>query len=195
MANVDRPNGFIPRHHGAGGTPNRLGAYTIVNPSVDAFFSGDLVRATGLADSDGIPIIEPCAAGETAVGVFAGVRYVDVNGDQQFRPHLPSGTTMTVDPRSPIEALVYDDPDQLFMVQVAGTLVVADVGQNMDIVAGAGNVTTGRSGFELDQTTVGASGQCQVIQLDRLIGNEVGADSKVLCLIAEHQRRAAVAGF
>lgn len=195
MANVDRPNGFIPRSHGAGGIPNRLRAYTVANPTVDDFFSGDLVRATGLGDSDGIPIIEPCATGETAVGVFAGIRYVDTNGDQQFRPFVSTGTSFTADPRSPIEALVYDDPDQLFMVQVQGTLVVADIGQNMDIVAGAGDTTTGRSGFELDQTTAGATGQCQVIQLDRLIGNTVGENAKVLCLIAEHQRRAAVAGF
>ena len=195
MANVDRPNGFIPRRHLAGGTPNRLGAYTLANPTVDAFFSGDLVRATGLADSEGIPIIEPCAAGETAVGVFAGVRFVDLDGDQQFRPRVASGVSFTADPRSPIEALVYDDPDQLFMVQVQGTILVADFGLNMDIVAGAGDTTTGRSGFELDQTTAGASGQCQVIQLDRLPGNEVDADAKVLCLIAEHQRRALVAGF
>ena len=195
MANVDRPNGFIPRRHGAGGTPNRLGAYTVVNPTVDAFFSGDLVRATGTADSDGVPIIEPCGVGETAVGVFAGIRYTDQNGDVQFRPFVASGQNFTTDPRSPIEALVYDDPDMYFMVQVQGTLVVADIGQNMDIVAGAGNTTTGRSGFELDQTTAGATGQCQVIALDRLIGNSVGENSKVICLIAEHQRRADVAGF
>jgi len=162
---------------------------------VDAFFSGDLVRQTGLADADGVPIIEPCAAGETAIGVFAGINYVDQNGDVQFRPFVSSGQNFTVDPRSPILALVYDDPDMLFMVQVDDVILVAEFGLNMDIVAGAGSVITGRSGFELNQSTAGASGQCQVRALDRLQGNEVGADAKVICLIAEHQSRADVAGF
>lgn len=190
MANVDRPNGFIPRQHGAGGTPNRLRAYTVANPTTNAFFSGDPVRLTGESDSvSGIPIIEDVAVGETIVGIFAGIRYIDVNGDVQFRPFVASGVSFTADPRNPIEALVYDDPDMLFMVQVSGTLVSGDIGTNMDVVVGAGDTTTGRSTFEIDQTTAGATGQIHVQALDRLPGNELGADAKVLCWISEHQLR------
>ncbi len=187
MANRDAPNGFVPRKHLTGGTPMRMNAYAVANPTTNAFFSGDLVRLTGAADTAGIPIIEDVAVGETSVGVFAGIRFVDVNGDQQFRPFVASGVTFTADPKSPVEALVYDDPDMMFMVQVQGVLVAADIGQNMDLVVTAGNTPTGRSRYEIDQTTAGATGQVHVQQLDRLLGNALGADAKVLCLISEHQ--------
>ena len=106
MANRDAPNGFIPRRHMTGGTPMRMNAYAVANPTTNAFFSGDLVRLTGAADTIGIPIIEDVAVGEASPAVFAGIRFVDVNGDQQFRPFVASGVTFRADPKRPVEALV-----------------------------------------------------------------------------------------
>lgn len=196
MANTDRPNGLSPVLHGTGGTPGRLVAYAIADALAQNIFSGDLVRTTGSASAlNGRAFITIVAAGQTSIGVFAGVRFVDTNGDQQFRPRWVSGQVTTQDPRSPVEALVYDDPDMQFEIQVSGSagLVVANVGQKVDIVAGAGNAFTGRSGFEADQATIGATGQLKLLALaGPRVNNDFGQFAKARVLIDEHENRAAV---
>ena len=147
--NVDRPSGLIASRHVAGGTPHRLGGYTIASALASDIYSGDPVVLTGTGRN-----IDIAAAGDDnpMVGVFAGVRYVDSNGDQQFRPRWATGTVATE-----IEALVYDDPMQEFIAQVDDTLglVEAEVGLNANLVAGAGNNFTGRSAWQIDKNRYG----------------------------------------
>ena len=185
--NVDRPFGLIATRHGAGGTPQRLGAYEVASGLAQDLFAGDPVVLTGTGRR-----ITIATAGDANLitGVFAGVRYVDANGDVQFRPRWPSGTVATgITPGQDPEALVYDDPGQEFIIQVSAVagLVVADVGQMGNFVAGAGNAFTGRSAFEFDQTTLaGASKQLRILGLSRIPENDYGQFAKARVLINNH---------
>lgn len=193
--NVDRPNGLLPVRHGTGGTPGRLTAYAIADQLASNIFSGDPVKTTGLGNAlNGVSNIDICAAGDRAIGIFAGVRFVDANGEQQFRPRWITGQVTTQDPRSPVEALVYDDPDMRFIIQVSGSagLVAADVGQKIDYLVVAGNAFTGRSAFEADQSTLGGTGALKILALAHGINNDFGEFAKALVLIDEHENRSEV---
>ncbi len=194
MANTDRPNGLIPVKHNAGGTPGRLVAYAIDDALAQNLFSGDPVITTGSASTlNGRAFITIAPAGGRIIGVFAGVRFVDQNGEQQFRPRWVSGQVTQQDPRSPVEALVYDDPDMEFEIQVDDTagLVAANVGQQADIVIGTGNAFTGRSGAQLDQSTIAAAATLKILGLaGPRVNNDFGQFAKARVLIAEHENRA-----
>jgi len=183
MANVDRPSGLIASRHSAGGTPQRLGGYTIASALAEDIYSGDPVDLTGTGRN-----IALATAGDDnpIVGIFAGVKYVDANGEQQFRPRWPTGTVATE-----IEALVYDDPLQEFVAQVDDTagLIEADVGQLAALVAGAGNDFTGRSAWQIDQSTLAATVtlQVRILGLARQLENDFGQFAKARVVIQRHR--------
>lgn len=189
MANVDRPFGFTATRHGGGGTPQRLGSYEIADGLGSDIFSGDPVVIQGTGRT-----IDLASAGNTNLitGIFAGVRYTDANGDVQFRPHWPTGTVGTGLQRGDAnpEALVYDDPDQEFIIQVSASagLVAADVGSVANFVAGAGSAFTGRSAYELDQTSIGQAvdRQLRILGLSRIPENDFGEFAKARVLIRNH---------
>jgi hypothetical protein len=188
MTNVDRPFGFTPTRHAAGGTPQRLGSYEIDNGLAEDIFSGDPVVLSGTGRQ---VILATAGDANLIVGIFAGVRYTDANGDVQFKPNWVSGTVGTGLQRGDEnpEALVYDDPSMEFIVQVNQTagLVEADVGQMANFVAGTGNAFTGRSGYELDQTSLaGTSKQLRVLGLARIPENDYGEFAKARVLINNH---------
>lgn len=194
--NVDRPNGLHPVRHGTGGTTGRTVAYAIDDQHPNDIFSGDPVKTTGEASAlNGRAFIDVCGASDEAIGVFAGVRYVDSNGEQQFRPRWIAGTVVQEDPRSPVEALVYDDPDMRFVIQVSGSpgLAAVDVGQMMDYLVGAGNSFTGRSAFEADQSTLGGVGTLKILALaGPVVNNDFGEFADALVLINQHENRSSV---
>ena len=194
--NVDRPNGLTPHVHGTGGTPGRLTAYAIADQHANDIFSGDPVKTTGSASAlNGRAFIDVCGASDGAIGVFAGVRYVDSNGEQQFRPRWVGGTVTQQDPRSPVEALVYDDPDMRFVIQVSGVagLAALNVGQKADYLVGAGNSFTGRSAFELDQSGIGGTGPLKILGLaGPAVNNDFGEFADALVLIDIHENRSIV---
>ena len=181
--NVDRPNGLVASRHSAGGTPQRLGGYSIASALAENIYSGDPVDLTGLGRN-----IALATAGDDnpIVGIFAGVKYVDSNGEQQFRPRWPTGTVATE-----IEALVYDDPLQEFVVQVDGAagLIEADVGLLAALVAGAGNNFTGRSAWQADQSTLAATVtlQVRILGLARQLENDYGEFAKARVVIQRHR--------
>lgn len=188
MANVDRPFGLVPTRHGGGGTPQRLGEYEIASGLAEDIFSGDPVVIQGSGRT-----IALATAGDANLltGIFAGVQYTDANGDVQFRPFWPTGTVATGPIRGQTNPIcfVYDDPDQEFVVQVSASagLVVADVGQMANFVAGAGSAFTGRSAYLLDQTTLAsASKQLRIIGLSRIPENDYGEFAKARVLINNH---------
>lgn len=197
--NVDRPNGLSPVRHGTGGTPQRLTAYAIADQHANDIFSGDPVKTTGSASAlNGRAFIDVCGASDFAIGVFAGVRYVDANGEQQFRPRWIGGTVTQQDPRSPVEALIYDDPDMRFRIQVSGVagLAAIDVGQMMDYLVGAGNSFTGRSAFEADQSTLGGVGTLKLLALaGPVVNNDFGEFADALVLINQHENRSSVSAI
>lgn len=184
MANVNGPMGLVPSRVLGGGCVT-MNPYSIASEYATAIYAGDPVEMTGT----GKQIALAAAGTVNAIGVFAGVRYIDSQGRPQFSKFWPAGTVATE-----IEALVYDDPNIIFRAQ-ADTLAEADVGALADWVAGSGNPTTGRSGAEVEGSLVAAVGKSlRVIGLLPEVGNAYGAYAKVEVMFAEHALKGVVAG-
>ena len=182
MANSDAYSGFRPAYHFTGGTI-REQEYTIADLYGSNILAGDMVKSTGTGRN-----IAVCVAGDRALGVFAGCRYVAANGDVVFRGYWPAST----DAIGTIVAYVYDDPWIVFEVQAGGTLGIAatDVNQMADMVSThAGSTSTGRSGQEVDD--VGQLGLKVLGLIDRP-ANDYGVNAKVYVLINEHENRSAL---
>lgn len=178
MANTDRPNGFVPIGT-ISGSPysGYIRAYE-ADASAGAIFLGDMV----ILEADGK--VAPAAAGSTQLlGACVG-----------FLEHMPikvDGVTGNFLSTSALDHVVYKPastagvvlvavgPDVLYEVQEDGDtsdLAVTDIGSNIDLIAGSGSTTTGRSGFELNSDTVTAAGSAQfrIIDMVDRPDNELG---------------------
>lgn len=162
MANLDAPNGFTPVRHLNGGTVRYAGGYTIDSAEASSIFLGDAVilHATPSGNGNNIDV---AAAGGELIGVFAGCQYTAANGDVVWAKQWVGGTVTLGSVAA--EAFVYVDPQIVFSVQVDGTIADTDIGNFADLVAGAGNASTGVSGFELSATTAGTIAQFQILGL------------------------------
>lgn len=178
MANVDNARGFRPQGHA------KVNSYAIASEYAANIFTGDVVELT----ADGV--IEIAEGGNVDnVGVFAGCRYVNAQGEQVFSPYWPSGTAATN-----IEALVYDDPNQVFVIQADNAAATA-VGLLADWDDGAGSTVTGQSGRELVSSSGATTGKS--VRIERKVpepGNDWGAHVDVEVLFVEHVRNGVVAG-
>jgi hypothetical protein len=138
MANPDAPFGFRPWKHGSGGTPGRLTEYTLSTAYATSLFYGDLVLLDGSGN------VNIAAAGNQVVGVFAGVNYYAADGSVRYSKNWVASTAEQTG--SIIKALVYDDPQQLFLAQSEGSMTAADIGQFCDVdTSQSGDATTGMS--------------------------------------------------
>lgn len=194
MANANRPAGLIPYRSLTGGIPNRLGSYDITSALAQTLCRGDPVLGLGTNGRN----ISIATAGNALniLGSFAGVKYTASDGSITYSNVWVTGTTLQTG--TVAEALVYDDPDQLFQIQIttATGLIATDVGSQANFLYAAGNLTTGASGVMLDQSTLSNSAQrqFQILGLVNAPDNEYGQYAKVLVRINNSQRRAAV-GF
>jgi len=182
MANVDRPNGFRPVGHLSGGAfTGRVRKYYSVN---DALFLGDLVEkeGTGTASgSGGYPGVDRFdnATDDIAVGVVVGW---EIDPDNLGAKHHASSTSLAV--------YINDDPMTIYEAQADdASLAVTAIGQNADVVLGAGSTTTGASGMEID----GSSGVTTIATPLKLMGlveredNDVSsANARWLVMINMH---------
>ena len=143
MANQDAPFGLRPsRSSISANTQNR---YRIASGYATAIFQGDLVA---MVTGGGI---ERVAAGGSGLilGVFNGCEYTDpTTGKPTWKNYYPGGVAA-----SDIMAMVIDDPNATFEIQADDTFPVSDLAGNYDIVATAGDTTSGRSNLELEVGT------------------------------------------
>ena len=184
MANRDGANGLRPSRHLTGGVV-RANEYSIASEYNTNIFTGDVVEMTGTGKNVAV------AAGGNVdnVGVFAGCRYVNAQGEQKFSAYWPANTTAT-----DIVALVYDDPNIVFSAQ-CDTLAEADVGLLTDWDDGAGSVVSGQSGRELAASLGATTGQAlRILGLVPSPDNAYGAFAKVEVAFAEHVMKGVVAG-
>lgn len=135
-----------------------------------AIYPGDAVKMS----SDGK--VDSASASEALLGVAA--TYASADGQ---------------------EVLVWDDPDQKFVVQADdGTAIAqADVGLNYDIVATAGNSTYNQSRQELDANsgmTTPSTLPLRLCGISREVGNVAGEFAECVVSINEHQLRPGTAG-
>lgn len=176
MANVDAPRGAKPAYHLQGGVI-RNQAYKIADGYATGIFTGDYVKAVAGAT------IEAAAAGNRILGVFAGVDFVNDQGEPKFMRYWPAGQSAT-----DIRALVFDDPGIVFESQADGSVTETDRFNLADHVAThAGNTSTGTSGMEISSTTgTGDAGFRILGKVDDPL-NDWGANVDLLVQIYEHE--------
>jgi hypothetical protein len=177
MANSNAPMGLIPRRL-RNGAPwdGPLRTYHVPVGNATALYVGDPVIITGTGDPSGYPDVGIATAGATnrITGVIVG-----------FRPTAPFSPYKYLPASTEGYVLVCDDPNVLYEVQESGTSAVTAIGQNFNLVAGAGNAFTGLSGWQMDSTSggTGATLQVRLIELQHRADNDVGANAKWLVAI------------
>ncbi len=192
MSATAAPFGFVAVKHPSGQT--RAREYTIASGYAANIFQGDPVKlVTGgsiqLGTSDGTRT--GTVDNVDLLGIFAGCIYTDATGKPNYSNYWPSGQVAT-----DIKAMVYDDPDTVFMVQANGPVAATAIGDQADWIgfaAPGGSVATGRSDAALNSTLVGAAanGQFRVEEFLRTPDNAAGdAYTVVMVSIAEHVYRA-----
>jgi len=181
MALVASPSGFLLRKNPSG--QSRANTYTIGTGYASAIGYGDPV----LLNTDGT--LNIATAGADIIGIFAGVQYTDATGKPTFSKNWPANTTATN-----IVAYVYDDPTDVYEVQVAsgGTgYVQTAIGAQANAVFNAPNATTGQSTSSLNATLIAASsqGQFRIIGFgpDGVYDATLNPFPTVLVQIAQHQ--------
>lgn len=193
MANVNAPFGGRPVGSLLGAPINGMAnTYTALASYATALYIGDPVVVTG-ARGSGHQVVELATAGATnqITGFIVG-----------FEPtpgivSLGYGAASTL--RFPI---VSDSPELIFELQedaVGGAIAEASIGLNVNLVSGAGNAYTKKSGWMIDSSSVGADATYQMTIRDivtRVDNESATAYAKYLCSINLHTRRlAAVAGL
>lgn len=138
--------------------------------------------------------------GAVVLGAFMAFQWVDaVTGEVRNEDRWINGT-VTKGAQDAI-AFIADDPMIVYNMQVTAgtnTILTANLGRNISLVAGAGNVTTKLSGWSLDQTTIG-TGVTKQMKIVRFVPTVDGTNvsgltyNNVECLINNHYYKAGVA--
>jgi len=190
MANVDKAFGLRP-YKGAGWPVQQANKYNINPSSYDtSIYQGDIVIFSG-------GYIETAAVSSAnIVGVFSHCYYVASDGTPTFKNYYPADTTALGS--GAIEAYIYDDPSQLFVVQADGASAVTCIGRNADTDGIGGSTTTGVATRELDSTSINTTLALQLkivgaVQ-DDSNGDLTANNANLVVLINEHYMRGGVAG-
>jgi len=150
MATAASPFGFVLRKHPTG--QSRANTYTIAATYNTAIGYGDPVAL----NTDGTLNIG--TAGNDFIGVFAGVQYVDATGKPTYAKNWPGAVSGATN----IVAYVYDDPDNVYEVQVGASgsgYVQTAIGAQANFVVGTPNAATGHSTSALNATLIAAGSQ------------------------------------
>lgn len=190
MANANFAAGLKPVRRFSGAPYNNgLRRYSVPATYATALFVGDPVIKTGTSDADGYSEVNAAANGGSITGVVVGF-------EDYASLLLGYGAASTVR-----AVLVADDPELLFEIQedaVGGTLALASVGLNCDLISAAGSTTTRTSGWMLDTSTAATTAtlQVKIVEFQHRADNAYPlAQSKVLVKINKHTELAAVAGI
>ncbi len=171
MANVNMPNGFSP-YNSIKGDRGRVTRYW-KDATAGQLTVGDAVlRVASSSDPEGGPEVVRAVVGACHTGIVVGVD--PVRSDLSRHGYLAAAESGYI--------YVNDDPDQVFVVQEAGSgtaLAVTDVGKHIDtITAAAGDTTIGRSVDCIDNNAKATDNTWIIVGLAP--GSEVGAYAKWL---------------
>ena len=177
MANQDAAFGFKATG-GMGSSYETQGTskYQIADNSTSAIYQGDLCMlgnynssatdANGNAVAVGYISVSPPAEDTLNFGVFNGCEYTDpTTAKPTWKAYYPGAINVTT---GKINAYMFDNPQQLYEVQTAGTLTQASVGNLIDTHPyAAGSTLSGLSSEEISTAVVatGATGQWRIIRL------------------------------
>lgn len=191
MANANIPRGLVPLAYSSGAPySGGIQVYYVPPGSPNALFVGDpLVVLDGQADANGVPAVGIATAG--ASGYITGSMQGVANNAgelvqtvlQNSPVYLPAGQAGYV--------YVADDPNLVFLVQedsVGGALAAGAASKNINLVAGAGSLVNGFSGWQAQSSSAGtaATGQMRLLRAYQSIDNAVGANAKWLARINLH---------
>ncbi|HUY05013.1 MAG TPA: hypothetical protein VMV33_17175 [Rhodocyclaceae bacterium] len=188
MANPNAPRGLIPYAYQGGGPYNgAVSTYYVPVGNATALFIGDpVILITNSSDGNGVQSVGIATAGATnyILGSFQGISNnagrATIPLLQSSPVYLPAGQAAYV--------YVADDPNLLYWAQedsAGGAMVSGASGQNVNLVAGAGNTTSGYSGWMLQSSSlnVDATYQMRIMQMLQEADNAVGAYAKWMCRI------------
>src|SRR5262245_53069233 len=201
MANANRPAGLVPVEY-LNGAPWTGGGrvYCILQANANAFAIGDPVVSAGTSDSAGVPAITLATAGATNPVLGAMVSgagspaYAGSFGVPAESPIvIPATKTRNY------YVLVCDDPNVIYEVQedaIGGAMAAADVGLNVDLIAGTNNGFISQWLLDSSSKGAGATLQMKILALaQKSEENTFGTSAKFWCLINVHQFKAGVAGL
>ncbi len=131
QANVNFPFGLRPLKSPSGiSRVNEYASYTIANAYNTAIAYGQVVSRSG----SGSDIIAAANGTTATVGVFQGCTYQDTIGNFIYsKQWLASTATLN---SVGAQAIVADDPKQVFLARMSLALVAANVGQFAGLVVG-----------------------------------------------------------
>ena len=172
MANKDAAFGFRAIG-GMGSSYETQGTskYQINDNWTNAIFQGDLVAAgdgsaTDRASTTSVKgyIFGSIAATTINLGVFNGCFYIDpTTSKPTWKNYYPGAVNITT---GTIDAYCYDNPQQLYEVQTAGTLTQTDVGSLVDQnTYAAGSTINGASVMEIAGSSSTTTAQWRIIRL------------------------------
>jgi hypothetical protein len=176
MANINKPFGLRPV-----GNLSATGAQKQDNQA-GAIYQGDLVVVY-----DGYIIKYDASTHAAPTGVFNGCQYYDPTraGKPTWKNFYPGSVNIT---QGIIACEVLDDPNQLFLIQAAGTITQADIGKNADPTASTtGSTTTGVSNGTLGTPAKTAALTMKIVGLSEQANNELGQYAVVVVKLNQHQ--------
>lgn len=177
MANTNAPFGFRAYRSLSGGTVRLSDRYRIANALAADIAYGDPVADTGSNNE-----ITLSAADGPQIGVFAGCKYRDADGAMQYRKNWVTGTATFNSEGA--EALVYDDPDTVFIAQMSLGFVAANVGLLADLVMTAPSAL-GVSKVAVDSADLAGSA-VKIIGLVNRPNNAYGNYAVVEVILGNH---------
>ena len=172
MANKDAAFGFRAIG-GMGSSYETQGTskYQINDNWTNAIFQGDLVAAgdgsaTDRASTTSVKgyIFGSIAATTLNLGVFNGCFYIDpTTSKPTWKNYYPGAVNITT---GTIDAYCYDNPQQLYVAQTAGTWTQTDAGSLVDNdTYAAGSTINGQSACEFAATSKVTTGQWRIIRI------------------------------
>ena len=172
MANQDAPFGFRAIG-GMGSSYETQGTskYQINDNWTNAIFQGDLVgmgdgTVTDRAGTTTVAgyIFGSIAASTINFGVFNGCFYIDpTTAKPTWKNYYPGAVNITT---GTIDAYCYDNPQQLYVVQTAGTLTQSDAGSLIDNnTYVAGSTINGQSKLEIAGSSGFTTAQWRILRL------------------------------
>lgn len=192
MANPNAPFGLRALRHLTGGTIRPSEGYTIANAYNTAIGYGQIVQKTGT----GMDIAVGANDTVAKIGVFAGCFYRDQKGNSTFSPNWVASTATFQSEGA--RALVFDDPQTVFLVRTAGAstpdVAATDIGQFAGLVVGTVDTGTGVSRNALDGADI--TGTADVFKILKLYDdgrNAYGDYALVEVLLGIHENRAPAA--
>jgi hypothetical protein len=180
MANLSRVNGLTPIKHLNGSAWNgAVNLYAIPAADGTATFVGDKVKEYGTGDVNGLNQVIQAAAGEVPVGVIVGF--------------VPDPTNLSLVNRlaSTLRyCWVADSPDTVFEIQEdnSATFALTMIGENANVVVGAGDAVTGASGMQLNTTSHNTTGlDLRILRVVQRPDNVVGPYAKLEVYLNNHR--------